>query len=306
MKDVVVLMSTYNGEKYIEQQIYSILAQKKVNVQLIIRDDGSNDHTVEIIEKIISDNSNICLYKGTNIGYIASFMWLVKNAPISEDTFYSFSDQDDVWNENKLISAIKCLEGTGIKDEPLLYYSDLNVVDENLKFIKKANNWEGSINKYMFSVFIGIRGCTMVFNYTLEKLLQKYEPSTIYGHDTFIALLAFWAGHVVYDPNAYINYRQTGSNLSITGTSKLDSIKKNLVFFKKRLDVKANMHEINAQRILEFFNEDIKGKDELRKVADYRKSMKDKITLLKSNEFFKDFSKEIRLFNFLLIVLGKL
>lgn len=79
MKTVAVLMSTYNGENYIKEQIESIFNQKGVIVKLYVRDDGSKDRTLEILK-----DYNVNLEKGTNIGYIKSFMWLIKNVPFAD------------------------------------------------------------------------------------------------------------------------------------------------------------------------------------------------------------------------------
>lgn len=105
---VSVLMSTYNGAKYIREQIDSILNQKDVNVELLIRDDGSSDNTAEICKEYQKKNTNIRFYQGENIGVGKSFMELLKKAP--EADYYSFSDQDDVWLEDKLSRAVKMIK----------------------------------------------------------------------------------------------------------------------------------------------------------------------------------------------------
>lgn len=303
MKKVVVMMSTYNGEKYLKPQIESILTQKGVKVHLVIRDDGSTDATRDILGEYCAKFQNITVYKGKNVGYIKSFMWLVKKVGAEKDTYYAFSDQDDIWDNQKLKAAVDMINKEK-KDIPVMYYSDLNVVDKDGSFIRKANTWEGSIDKYKISVFIGIRGCTMVYNYHLQALLQKYSPRKISGHDTYIALLAFWAGHVVYDSNAYIDYRQTGENLSITGKSSFDRLKKNFLYVKKRLTVRANIHENNAKEIIKGY-ENIIDVENLKAVAFYRNSLSSKIKLLKKKEYFH-FSFLINLFNLLFIIIGKL
>lgn len=303
MKKVVVMMSTYNGEKYLKPQIESILTQKGVKVHLVIRDDGSTDATRDILGEYCAKFQNITVYKGKNVGYIKSFMWLVKKVGAEKDTYYAFSDQDDIWDNQKLKAAVDMINKEK-KDIPVMYYSDLNVVDKDGSFIRKANTWEGSIDKYKISVFIGIRGCTMVYNYHLQALLQKYSPRKISGHDTYIALLAFWSGHVVYDSNAYIDYRQTGENLSITGKSSFDRLKKNFLYVKKRLTVRANIHENNAKEIIKGY-ENIIDVENLKAVAFYRNSLSSKIKLLKKKEYFH-FSFLINLFNLLFIIIGKL
>ena len=298
--NIVVLMSTYNGSRYIKEQLASIYSQKGVSCSLLVRDDGSSDDTCSILEKEQCDGK-LKWYSGTNLGPAMSFLDLLKHAPKAD--YYAFSDQDDIWDNQKLKAAVDMINKEK-KDIPVMYYSDLNVVDKDGSFIRKANTWEGSIDKYKISVFIGIRGCTMVYNYHLQALLQKYSPRKISGHDTYIALLAFWAGHVVYDSNAYIDYRQTGENLSITGKSSFDRLKKNFLYVKKRLTVRANIHENNAKEIIKGY-ENIIDVENLKAVAFYRNSLSSKIKLLKKKEYFH-FSFLINLFNLLFIIIGKL
>ena len=96
---ITVLMSTYNGEKYIREQIDSIL-QQSMPADIMIRDDGSSDGTVDIIEEYISKGTPVELIKGENVGVIASFFELIKAAP--EEDYYAFSDQDDYWYPEKV------------------------------------------------------------------------------------------------------------------------------------------------------------------------------------------------------------
>ena len=129
---VCVMMSTYNGEKYIEEQIRSIIKQKTdANVYIKIRDDGSTDGTCDIIEKLTVEYPNrIELQKGHNIGYNASFFRLLCEAEGYD--YYAISDQDDVWLKDKLETAIYCLEQETEKDIPLLYASTSYLVRDDL------------------------------------------------------------------------------------------------------------------------------------------------------------------------------
>ena len=99
MLKVNILMSTYNGEKYIEEQIQSILNQEEVIIKLYIRDDGSTDNTVKIIESF--NKENIVLFKMSNIGWKKSSLELTKLVEYHDDEYYAFSDQDDVWKKIK-------------------------------------------------------------------------------------------------------------------------------------------------------------------------------------------------------------
>ena len=128
MNNVAVLMSTYNGEKYLKEQIESIFKQEKVNIKLYIRDDGSTDNTMAIINElkmvydIVVINNSI-----ENMGPAKSFMKLVYNV---EDTFdfYAFSDQDDIWENNKIISAIDMIKKHDDNNLYILFYLLDNII----------------------------------------------------------------------------------------------------------------------------------------------------------------------------------
>ena len=102
-KKVAVVLSTYNGEKYVKEQLDSILKQTYKNVEIIVRDDGSKDSTVEIIKEYQEKHKNIKLVVGENLGFIKSFFELLK---IAEADYYSYADQDDIWVKNKIELAV--------------------------------------------------------------------------------------------------------------------------------------------------------------------------------------------------------
>ena len=117
MDKVAILMSTYNGEKYLDEQIGSILAQEGVDVTLYIRDDGSSDRTAEIIKYYCKSYHNVSFTQGENLGVGNSFMQLVYDA---KDVYYyyAFADQDDIWLPEKIkMAADKIKESK----RPLLY-----------------------------------------------------------------------------------------------------------------------------------------------------------------------------------------
>ena len=120
---ITVLMSTYNGEKYLREQIESILNQKNVRVQILVRDDGSTDHTHIILDEY-QKNGKLNWYTGMNLKSSKSFMNLVTKAPETE--YYAFCDQDDVWNNDKLYRAVNKLKSMGNMNIPRLYSCNYN------------------------------------------------------------------------------------------------------------------------------------------------------------------------------------
>ena len=161
MKKVFVILSAYNGEKYLRQQVESILAQTGVAVTLLIRDDGSQDGTPDLMKDIQTVNGNVrCVY-GENIGFRCSFYNMLLEADDTYD-YYAFSDQDDVWDADKLSRAVEMLEQT--EDSVKLYASGLRVVNEDMEFMYN-NTFPGLRTTYGAALSRQrIAGCTMVFD----------------------------------------------------------------------------------------------------------------------------------------------
>ena len=128
---VQVIMSTYNGEKYVQEQIESIFAQKECDISLLIRDDGSTDNTIDIVNEL-SKKYNIKLIKGNNLKPAKSFLEALRYSGEEMD-YYAFSDQDDIWNEKKIISAINFIKKY---TEPSLYIGNLCAVNECKEILK--------------------------------------------------------------------------------------------------------------------------------------------------------------------------
>ena len=205
---VVVLLSSYNGEKYLREQIDSILNQTNVLVQLIVRDDGSKDNTINILREY-KGLGFLDYYTGKNLGPIWSFMDLIYNAPKCE--YYALADQDDVWNSRKLETAITYLNDKS----PALYYHAMDVVDENLNSYDYYYRDEKYSKSLEYSCMYGdeIAGCTMVFNYKLLECIKKYKPSFLTMHDGWIHRVCLCVhGKIYCDQTPLIQYRQHSSN----------------------------------------------------------------------------------------------
>ena len=237
MKKVQVLLSTYNGEKYIKEQIESIIKQEEVEISLLVRDDGSTDKTIEILEEISKNNTNIKFYKGENKGPARSFMELVQKS--EEANYYAFADQDDVWETRKIISAIKKLNKTDI---PELYISSVTIVDENLEHIGKKEvqgkfTFEGEMIKN-FAI-----GCTQVFNKKLRDIINLYEPQYIIMHDSWITRVCYAiGGNVIIDENSYIKYRQHSNNVVGYKDNGIKKLKKQFnIAFKEKTKMRVNI-----------------------------------------------------------------
>ena len=277
MKSVCVLMSTYNGEKYLREQIDSILNQEKVTVQLIVRDDGSTDRTVEILREYEA-RKKIRLYTGVNIGYKKSFYWLLDHAPKSD--YYAFADQDDVWLEKKLSRAVTILQSENL-NIPLLYTSGLQCVDENLEYLRMQDFPNLKISYRSEFVRHRFAGCTYVFNGLLrDRCKGASEIDELnYGHDGFVAIMCWLAGgKVVYDRHSEILFRRHGGNASVDGGGLKKRIRNELALFTFKRNYKRNL----ASVIVKYFDISTVPEygDFTKTVADYKSSLKSKFKLL--------------------------
>lgn len=223
-----VLMSTYNGEKYLKEQIDSILNQKGVEVYLTIRDDGSTDHTLEIIDDYVKKDPRVKLLRGKNMGPGNSFMELIYQS--EEFDYYALSDQDDIWLEDKLISALNIL---GERKYPCLYCSNQIVTDSTGKQIGTSYKETPPTDLANTMIVNTLRGCTMLMNRKLRDLLirEDIRPDPEFlrlrMHDVWIVMLVNCFGRIIYDPEPHILYRQHANNVSgaVTG-SGLSFLKK--------------------------------------------------------------------------------
>lgn len=216
---VLVLMSVYNGGKYLAVQLESIASQEGIDVSLYIRDDGSKDNSETIIREY-AEKLSIFYYRENNIGPAGSFMRLIELAEDKYD-YYAFSDQDDFWEKDKLYTAVRQL-----KDEhkrPALYYSNTKRVGQNLEEIaepyKKVYHTEDFPDVLILTE---APGCTMVFNKSLLILLKRYIPNSVYMHDHWtLQVCAAVGGTVVYDAEPHILYRQHVNNV-MAGLEKMN------------------------------------------------------------------------------------
>ena len=212
-------MSTYNGEKYLRQQIDSILNQTYRDIDLLIRDDGSSDGTVEILKEYADTYENVSYYQGKNLGSIYSFLELLKESDEKAD-YYAFSDQDDEWMPEKISKAVDMLEQKDY-EIPLLYCSNTYITDEELNIIKLDDkmakpSWGNALVQNICT------GCTAVMNKRLREIINKTEPKNIIMHDWWFYLMATLYGEVSFDKEAYIKYRQHDNNVYGAKKSQLD------------------------------------------------------------------------------------
>lgn len=220
MKTIAVLMSTYNGSRYLREQIDSILAQKDVNVRLIVRDDGSDDNTLDILKEY-AQSGKLQWYNGENLKPLGSFMHLLFNCP--ESDYYSFSDQDDVWLTDKLSKSVKRMIDveTSNPDKPIIVHTDMSVVDSELSITSKSfwdnNGIRPDILKTfeMLACYNGVNGCTLLMNNAARNLIkEKYFLQSLFIHDVMCSLIVSANGGIIeYVDEPTLLYRQHEGNV---------------------------------------------------------------------------------------------
>lgn len=245
-----ILMATYNGEKYIEEQINSILNQTTSDWKLYIRDDGSSDNTVDIIEKFVQRYPDKIFFIKDNkkgLGAKLNFGELIK---MSSSDYCMFCDQDDVWINDKIEKTLRemnNMESKYGKNTPILIHTDLLVVNENLEIIDNSffkyqgiNPNRNSLNNLLFSNTV--TGCTMMLNKELTKLI-KIIPEESMMHDWWIALVAAYLGKIYTINEPTIMYRQHSNNT-------LGAVKKNKTISIKRFIRNKKEHKIFTKNII--------------------------------------------------------
>ncbi|MBI1423216.1 MAG: glycosyltransferase [Gammaproteobacteria bacterium] len=238
-----ILLATYNGDAYIDEQIASICSQTYTNWKLLIRDDGSTDSTVGKIKNLVLQDERIELLDDPtgNLGVVANFSKLAEIALSRNADYIMFCDQDDVWNYDKIeISLNKLLEAEKKYDKstPILVHTDLTVVDENRELISSSflrfqhlhHPYTDPVRTLL--VHNVVTGSTVSMNYALLKLATPVREGVIM-HDWWYALAAAVYGKLEFIPSATLSYRQHCTNVegSVGFYSKLSL--SNVNFFGK-------------------------------------------------------------------------
>lgn len=211
---VLVMVSSYNGEAFVAQQIDSILNQTYQNIDIVVRDDGSSDGTPAILAKYEKENGNITVLTGENQGCTRSFWELLQYARQKKDfyAYFAFCDQDDVWLEDKIAVATDCLTKTD-PSQPHMYCSNLILTDARLNRTGTMRTGIPEVgNKAKALVESFATGCTFVFNRQVLELATSYTAQVPPLHDLWIFHTCMFLGHIHYDPTPHILYRQHGNN----------------------------------------------------------------------------------------------
>lgn len=225
MSKVIVLLACYNGDKYLDEQIASIVEQTHKDWLLLIRDDGSTDNTLRVIEKWAKLDNRISLLNDENGATGSSqqnFSLLMKYAMNHKGHIFCFSDQDDVWVPEKIQVMLKHLniavEQNYQSTTPCLLHSDLEVVDKQLNLrhqsFVKLNKLlpKTELNPARLLTRNEVTGCTMMFNRALLRLAFPVPEKSVM-HDWWLALVSAYCGKLTYVDERLVKYRQHDSNV---------------------------------------------------------------------------------------------
>jgi glycosyltransferase involved in cell wall biosynthesis len=216
---IAILMATYNGEEYVGEQLDSILNQSFKDWTLYVHDDGSKDDTLGVVKQYANQHPNkIIVVDGPSTGGAKkNFFYLMKEVVAD---YIMFSDQDDVWLPQKIEKTYeKCLElEGGDLDKPVVAFTDLKVVDQDLKVLsEKMSSYQmlnmdnTEFNKLMIQNVV--TGCTMMINHACQDMsLRCKDYDQVIMHDWWCALVASYFGKIGYVDQSLILYRQHGDN----------------------------------------------------------------------------------------------
>lgn len=247
-----ILLAAYNGEKYLKEQIDSILNQTYTNFNLIISDDCSTDDTANILKEYEKSDSRITvLYQKKNLGFIKNFEFLLRQ---SVSDYFMLSDQDDVWKNNKIETSLNWLN----KKKAVLVYSDVKVVDEKMQVINDSllksihiyNNLKKEDNSKILMLENPATGSTILGK---KEIISKCFPipeELPMVHDWWIALMASMQGKICFIDDTLLMYRQHNNN--IIGLKHVNENADYIELRNKRIEYYTNLVQIYKQNIDRF------------------------------------------------------
>ena len=256
---IAILLSTYNGTKYLEEQLDSILNQTYSNYVIVARDDGSYDDTIQLLNKYakkFTDKFHLLEQDLLNLGASDSFSYLIeyvlenKQSLGLESAYMMFCDQDDIWSLEKIHKQIDEMlkvekQQTGTKPIPVLIHSNLRVVSEEKSLIAESFvHYQGlEIERNRFTNLVisnVVTGCTVFINEALARKAVPVSKEAIM-HDWWLSLVASAFGKLVFIDAPLVSYRQHDTN-AIGAKEFVKSTPVDRSFWQKTLGCKSNAH----------------------------------------------------------------
>lgn len=305
MSRIQVLLSSYNGERYITEQLNSLSSQTQAKWTIRLRDDGSSDRTWQIIEAWQDKFADRTFSeKGPNVGVIPSFFELIRQADEEYD-YFCFCDQDDVWMPEKMQRAIDRLSKME-KGVPAMIFTSTQLVDAQLNLLGKWPDKPLKTPSFYNALYQNIAvGATVTFNRSALQLIRSHMPDTnrVLMHDWWFYLCVSAFGEVLYDPEPSILYRQHGNNAVGGETSKLGKLKKKWASFRKH----RGSHKLVAQarefhRLYAGELKDSEKFSQLEAFIEPRTTALQRIRYLKHSKLYRQSKLENLLFRLLILI----
>lgn len=284
MTSVLILLSTYNGQDVIERQVKSILKQKNIDIHILIRDDGSSDGTMKILSRLLSSYENkITVIVGDNVGYKKSFFELIENA--GEYDYYGFSDQDDIWMDDKVESCVKIMEKEVFSGPKLAHVASI-AVDENLLVTKEQEHRLSKPESFKKAVATEIfQGCGMIWNRDLMDIVRNKLPyNNEITHDYWMGLIGYIFGKIYFIDKPKFYHIRYSKNSSKDGNILAGRINR---FIKL---VSGGSPYINPARdLMNLYNDSLSTEQKLflKKLIEYKKNIKYKYSLIFDHVFVR-------------------
>lgn len=301
---VLVLMSVYNGSRFLQDQINSILHQQNVIADILVRDDESKDDSMIILQKNAERYpGRITIISGQNMGSTKSFSKLLEislTLPLYD--YYAFSDQDDIWLSRKLFSAALFLDKYHDLEQPVGYCSNATLVDENLNVMRLMHIHDVKFTKESALLQNIATGCTMVFNIHAVRQYARQSLDSIKMHDHQMFLVCLFMGKFIYDNNSYIQYRQHASN-QVGDMTFSARFRRRM----KHLGESDNYYYTQSCNFLSTYQGELSVNDikVIEVITKYKQSFYNKMCLLFNTKYHYD-SLEFNMTMFLKTILGKL
>lgn len=282
---VAILLSTYNGEKFLEEQLRTLQHQKNIDATIYVRDDGSKDGTLDLISKFSKSGMKLIIEKGSNVGFVKSFFKLLET-PEGDYDFFAFADQDDFWDELKISEGIsKLLQNQS--DLPLLYCSRLEYVDQELNHLSYSTDFK-HISFGNALVENVCTGCTIILNKKSRELILRKIPQKCIAHDWWCYLSISAFGKIIFDNRSFIKYRQHQSNTIGANISLIGKTRRRLTNFFSQKNQNSRLRQIQEfnEIFSPLFND--KQREELLAFVDYNKNYKNTLKLIFSSFYYRN------------------
>ena len=213
--DISVVLATFNGERFLEKQIKSILEQTLPPSKILVFDDRSSDKTIEILKSFDGNSSIEYAINHENKGVTRNF---IDGILATETSYIALADQDDIWKRDKLERCYHTIKNLEAEGKPSIVFSDLEVIDANDQVVSASFWKELGINDYHFcfdTLLFGnfVTGCTILMDHNIRKYLSRI-PVNLDIHDSWIALLAYSFGNASGIKLPLVSYRQHHNNIT--------------------------------------------------------------------------------------------